>query len=50
VNVDYRQMGVGGDNSWGELTHEKYRLTGKSYAYNYTMRLIRKGDIPAKEK
>ena len=41
VNVDYRQMGVGGDNSWGELTHEKYRLTGKSYAYDYTIRLIR---------
>ena len=49
VNVDYRQMGVGGDNSWGKLTHEKYRLTGKVYAYDYTIRLIRKGDLPVKQ-
>jgi beta-galactosidase len=29
VNVDYKQMGVGGDNSWGARTHDQYRLTDK---------------------
>ncbi len=37
INIDYRQMGVGGDNSWGQWTHEQYRLTGKSYTYEFTI-------------
>jgi beta-galactosidase len=46
VNVDYKQMGVGGDNSWGARTHEAYRLTKKAYSYQYTIRLISKGEKP----
>ncbi len=38
VNIDYKQMGVGGDNSWGAWTHEQYRLTEKSYSYSFRMR------------
>ncbi len=26
VNVDYKQMGVGGDNSWGLPVHNKYQI------------------------
>ena len=26
VNLDYKQMGVGGDNSWGARTHPEYTL------------------------
>ena len=26
LNIDYMQTGVGGDNSWGARTHEKYTL------------------------
>jgi beta-galactosidase len=33
VNVDDRQMGVGGDNSWGARPHAEYRLAPKPYAY-----------------
>lgn len=40
VNVDYRQMGVGGDNSWGAWTHDQYRLTGKEYKYSFRMKGI----------
>lgn len=40
VNVDYKQMGVGGDNSWGAWTHEPYRLTAKSYDYSFRMRPV----------
>ena len=37
LHVDYRQMGVGGDNSWGARTHPEYRLTGRSYTYGFTL-------------
>ncbi|BAX82397.1 glycoside hydrolase family 2 TIM barrel-domain containing protein [Labilibaculum antarcticum] len=40
VNIDYRQMGVGGDNSWGALTHDEYRLTAKEYNYSFRIRAI----------
>ena len=38
LNIDYRQMGVGGDTSWGARTHREYRLEGKSYSYSFRMR------------
>ena len=37
LNIDYRQMGVGGDNSWGARTHPEYTLSGKSYTYSFVM-------------
>ena len=48
VNVNYKQMGVGGDNSWGAWTHEEYRLTGKEYSYSFRMKAITKEDDPVK--
>lgn len=33
VNLDYQQMGVGGDDSWGALPHDKYRLFPGEYNY-----------------
>jgi hypothetical protein len=30
-------MGVGGDNSWGALTHPEYRLPAQHYNYGYTV-------------
>lgn len=44
VNIDYKQMGVGGDNSWGAWTHDKYRLTEKNYSYSFKMCAISSGD------
>ncbi|MBP6410512.1 MAG: DUF4981 domain-containing protein [Pseudarcicella sp.] len=35
VHIDYSQMGVGGDNSWGLLPMEKYLLKGKEYKYSF---------------
>lgn len=43
VNVDYRQMGVGGDNSWGAKTHKKYTLPAKPYRYRFLIRAYEKG-------
>ncbi len=37
LNIDFKQTGVGGDNSWGARTHEKYRLKPQSYEYIYLM-------------
>ena len=48
VNINYKQMGVGGDDSWGARTHEKYRLTGKAYSYSFRMKPITKNDNPGK--
>ncbi len=40
VNIDYRQMGLGGDTSWGAKTHAEYTLDGKSYSYSFIIRPI----------
>ncbi|WP_321290742.1 glycoside hydrolase family 2 TIM barrel-domain containing protein [uncultured Sunxiuqinia sp.] len=48
VNVDYKQMGVGGDNSWGAWTHKQYRLTEKSYSYSFRMRPVDTNIDPVK--
>jgi beta-galactosidase len=39
LNIDYKQMGVGGDNSWGALPHPQYLLPVKRYSYSVRLRL-----------
>jgi beta-galactosidase len=46
VNIDYKQMGVGGDDSWGARTHDQYRLTDKEYKYSFRMKAIVAGEKP----
>ena len=46
VNIDYKQMGVGGDDSWGARTHDQYRLTDKEYKYSFRMKAIAAGEKP----
>ena len=36
-NIDYKQMGVGGDTSWGRMVHEEYTLPVKEYRYRFTL-------------
>jgi len=36
-NIDYQQMGVGGDNSWGARTHKKYSLPARNYFFEFTL-------------
>jgi beta-galactosidase len=45
LHLDLAQRGVGGDNSWGALPHEQYRLLAKQYSYSYTLRLV-DGELP----
>jgi beta-galactosidase len=38
VNLDHRQMGVGGDNSWGLPVNDPYRIwPNKVYEWNFTV-------------
>lgn len=38
VNLDFRQMGVGGDNSWGARPHPEYTLYPMPYTYSFRIR------------
>jgi beta-galactosidase len=40
LNIDLGQMGVGGDNSWGAMTHPQYRFTGQRYSYSFRIRPV----------
>lgn len=40
LHIDYRQRGVGGDNSWGAQPHSEYRLFDKKYSYGFVMRPV----------
>ncbi|NMC38927.1 MAG: DUF4981 domain-containing protein [Bacteroidales bacterium] len=44
LNVDYGQMGVGGDDSWGAEIHPQYRLLDRKYEYSFRMRPVKGGD------
>ena len=41
VNVDYKQMGIGGDDSWGAQTHPQYTLPPRTYSYGFRIEIIR---------
>ncbi|MFZ5517653.1 MAG: glycoside hydrolase family 2 TIM barrel-domain containing protein [Candidatus Zhuqueibacterota bacterium] len=44
VNIDYKQMGVGGDDSWGARPHAEYSLPPKQYAYTFRLKAFGKHD------
>jgi beta-galactosidase len=41
LHLDYKQRGLGGDDSWGRLPHDPYRLLDKQYSYSYIISLIK---------
>jgi len=38
LNIDLGQMGVGGDNSWGDRTFQQYSLNQRRYRYGFRIR------------
>jgi beta-galactosidase len=41
VRVNHKQMGVGGDDTWGSKTHEEFTLyANKTYTYSYIIKGI----------
>lgn len=41
VNIDFDQMGVGGDDSWGKKTLKKYSLSESEYKYAFWLRAVK---------
>ncbi|MCD4731223.1 MAG: hypothetical protein K8R74_11510 [Bacteroidales bacterium] len=42
LNLDYKQTGVGGDDSWGARPHPQYTLDYDEYEYTYIIRPLRR--------
>ena len=40
LNVDLRQRGLGGDNTWGQFPYRQYRMLGGKYTYSFVMKLV----------
>jgi len=40
LNIDHKQMGVGGDNSWGARPHAEYLLPAREYTYSFTLQAV----------
>ncbi|WP_041633193.1 glycoside hydrolase family 2 [Maribacter sp. HTCC2170] len=41
INIDYKQMGVGGDNSWGFMALDKYQIQPENLSYSYIIRPLK---------
>ena len=48
VNIDLKQMGVGGINSWGTLPLEEYRVPDGPYSYSFRLAPAIKGNFNEK--
>ena len=44
LNIDYRQMGVGGLTSWGPTGLPRYSLYYQEYRYGFRLRPFNRGD------
>ncbi len=42
VNIDYKQMGLGGNASWSPQAHSQYLVPAKTYSYSYRLKPIDK--------
>ncbi|MFI3322464.1 MAG: glycoside hydrolase family 2 TIM barrel-domain containing protein [Rikenellaceae bacterium] len=49
LNIDHRQMGVGGDNTWGAQVHPEYTITPENWSYSFTIQPLKSGDNPAEK-
>jgi beta-galactosidase len=46
LNVDLKQMGLGGDDSWGALPLPPYRIPAAPMSYRFRLRPIGADDVP----
>lgn len=44
VNLDFKQMGLGGDNSWGARPHDQYTLPAASFSYGFRLTPLSGGE------
>lgn len=45
ICIDLKQMGVGGENSWGRLPYSEYRLPYKDYEFTFLMIPLKTKDL-----
>ncbi len=50
LNLDYGQMGVGGDDSWGAFPHSQYQLRVQEYSYSFRLRPLSKPAVNNQKK
>jgi beta-galactosidase len=50
IHLDHKQMGVGGDNSWGAQPLEAYRLPVREYSYSFRLSPLGPGRADAMEQ
>jgi len=48
LNIDYRQTGVGGNDSWGARPLPEYTLSSGKYSYSFRIRPINQNNDPMK--
>ncbi|HTL57987.1 MAG TPA: glycoside hydrolase family 2 TIM barrel-domain containing protein [Candidatus Limnocylindrales bacterium] len=48
LNLDLKQQGVGGDDSWGAWPHDEFLIPCQEYAYSFRLRPLGSGEDPAK--
>ncbi len=48
LTLDLKQMGVGGDDSWGARPHPQYMLPAQDYSYTFRLRPLSPGEDPMK--
>jgi beta-galactosidase len=48
LNLDLRQQGVGGDNSWGAWPHEEFLIPCHEYSYGFRLRPFSATEDPSK--
>ncbi|WP_298238995.1 glycoside hydrolase family 2 TIM barrel-domain containing protein [uncultured Algibacter sp.] len=41
INIDAKQMGVGGDTSWGRMAHKKYQIQAQDLTYSYMIKPVK---------
>lgn len=49
IHLDYKQMGVGGDTSWGAVAHPRYSLRPQPLSYSFLLRPFQAGEEPPAE-
>jgi beta-galactosidase len=48
LNLDLKQQGVGGDNSWGAWPHPQFLIPVQEYRYSFRLRPFGRGEDPEK--
>jgi beta-galactosidase len=48
LNLDMKQQGVGGDNSWGAWPHDEFLIPVQEYTYSFRLRPFGRGEDPEK--